>query len=87
LTHSSGKTVAVELFHTWHAAPLLDRLQQLDSQNRVPLLVGVNRSLLKNEEFAEKVKSSSYFSRFGFYFREAPTAAKIIPLLESWIKE
>ncbi|MGY8700744.1 MAG: DUF790 family protein, partial [bacterium] len=27
LTHSSGKKVAMELFHTWHAAPLGDRLQ------------------------------------------------------------
>ena len=86
LTHSSGKKVPMELFHTWHAAPLGDRLQQLDSQNHAPLLVGVNRSLLKNEELAEKVKSSPYFSRFGFYFREAPTAAKIIPLLDEWLQ-
>jgi predicted nuclease of restriction endonuclease-like RecB superfamily len=86
LTHSSGKKVAMELFHTWHAAPLGDRLQQLDSQSHAPLLVGVNRSLLKNEELAEKVESSPYFSRFGFYFREAPTAAKIIPLLDEWLQ-
>jgi predicted nuclease of restriction endonuclease-like RecB superfamily len=86
LTHSSGKKVAMELFHTWHAAPLGDRLQQLDSQSHAPLLVGVNRSLLKNEELAEKVESSPYFSRFGFYFREAPTAAKISPLLDEWLQ-
>ncbi|MBT5794796.1 MAG: DUF790 family protein [Deltaproteobacteria bacterium] len=86
LTHSSGKKVAMELFHTWHAAPLRNRLQQLDAQNGFPLLIGVNRSLLKNEELAEKVESSPYFSRFGFYFREAPTAAKIIPLLDEWLQ-
>jgi predicted nuclease of restriction endonuclease-like RecB superfamily len=87
LTHSSGKTVAMELFHTWHAAPLRNRLQQLDEQNGSPLLIGVNRNLLKNTELAEIVETSPYFSRFGFYFREAPTAAKVIPLLDEWIKE
>ena len=58
LTHSSGKKVAMELFHTWHAAPLQERLQQLDAQNHAPLLLGVNRSLLNNEELAKKVESS-----------------------------
>jgi predicted nuclease of restriction endonuclease-like RecB superfamily len=87
LTHNSGKKVALELFHTWHAAPLRNRLQQLDEQNEFPLLIGVNRSLLKNTELVEQIESSPYFSRFGFYFREVPTAAKIIPLLEEWIKE
>ena len=77
----------MELFHTWHAAPLRNRLQQLDAQNGSPLLIGVNRNLLKNTELAEIVETSPYFSRFGFYFREAPTAAKIMPLLDKWIKE
>jgi hypothetical protein len=61
-------------------------LQQLDAQNHAPLLLGVNRCLLKNEELAKKVESSPYFSRFGFYFREAPTTAKIIPLMGKWLK-
>jgi hypothetical protein len=83
MTHYSGKKVALELFHTWHAAPLRNRLQQLDAQNGAPLLLGVNRSLLKNAELADQVESSTYFQRFGFYFREVPTAAKIIPLLNA----
>ena len=87
LTHSSGKNVALELFHTWHAAPLRIRLQQLDIQKGSPLLIGVNRSLLKNEELADQINNSHYFSRFGFYFRETPTAAKIVPLLDAWIKD
>ena len=83
MTHNSGKKVALELFHTWHAAPLQARLQQLDAQNGAPLLLGVNRSLLKNADLAVQVESSPYFSRFGFYFREVPTATKIIPLLNA----
>ena len=85
-THSSGKKVAMELFHTWHSAPLVERLNQLEAQNSAPLLLGVNRNLLNNDELTEKLESSLYFSRFGFYFRDGPTISKIIPLLDEWFK-
>ena len=87
LTHSSGKTVSLELFHTWHVAPLRSRLEQLDAQNGAPLLIGINRRLLNNEQLAEQVEASKYFSRHGFFFRDAPTAAKLHPVLEAWIKD
>ncbi len=86
LTHSSGKKVALELFHSWHSAPLLNRLAQLDAQKWMPLLIGVNRSLIKNEELADQVYASPYFSRFGFLFRETPTATKLLPLLKAWLR-
>ena len=86
LTHCSGKKVALELFHTWHAAPLRSRLDQLDAQNEAPLLIGINRGLLKNVQLAEQVEASVYFSHYGFFFREAPTAAKLRPLLDAWLK-
>lgn len=86
LTHCSGKKVALELFHTWHAAPLRSRLDQLDAQNEAPLLIGINRGLLKNVQLAEQVESSVYFSHYGFLFREVPTPAKLRPLLDAWLK-
>jgi len=86
LTHCSGKKVALELFHTWHAVPLRSRLDQLDAQNEAPLLIGINRSLLKNVQLTEKVEASVYFSHYGFFFREAPTAAKLRPLLDALLK-
>ena len=46
LTHSSGKSVSMELFHTWHSAPLIERLKQLEKINRVPLIIGINNNLL-----------------------------------------
>ena len=86
LTHNSGKKVQVEIFHTWHSAPLLQRLQQLDSQNSVPLILGVKNSLLKNEELVKKLESSTYFSNFGFYFREVPTVTKLMLVLDKCLK-
>ena len=86
LKHISGKKVPLELFHNWHSAPLLNRLSQLDVQKEAPLLIGINRSLLKNKDVANKLESSSYFSRFGFLFREVPTAAMLLPRLETWLR-
>ena len=85
LKHISGKKVPLELFHNWHSAPLLNRLSQLDAQKETPLLIGINRSLLKNKDVANKLESSDYFSRFGFLFRDVPTTAMLLPLLEIWL--
>ena len=86
LKHISGKKVPLELFHNWHSAPLLNRLSQLDAQKESPLLIGINRSLLKNKDVVNKLESSSYFSRFGFLFRDVPTAAMLLPRLETWLR-
>ena len=87
LTHSSGKKVALELFHTWHAVPLHSRLIQLDAKKKAPLLIGVSRSLLKNEQIVEHLEASEYFSRYGFYYRETPSATRLVPLLDAWLKK
>ena len=86
LKHISGKKVPLELFHNWHSAPLLSRLSQLDAQKEAPLLIGINRSLLKNKDVANKLESSPYFSRFGFLFRDVPTTAMLFPRLETWLR-
>ncbi len=85
LKHNSGKKVSLELFHNWHSAPLLNRLSQLDAQKKAPLLIGINRSLLKNLDVANKLNSSYYFSRFGFLFRDVPTTATMHPPMETWL--
>ena len=82
LKHISGKKVPLELFHNWHSVPLLNRLTQLDTQKDAPLLIGINRSLLKNMDVANKLESSYYFSRFGFLFRDVPTTSMLLPRLE-----
>jgi predicted nuclease of restriction endonuclease-like RecB superfamily len=86
LKHISGKKVPLELFHNWHSAPLLNRLSQLEAQKEAPLLIGINRSLLKNKDVENKLETSSYFTRFGFLFRDVPTAAMLLPRLETWLR-
>jgi len=86
LKHISGKKVQLELFHNWHSAPLISRLFHLDAQKEAPLLIGINRSLLKNKDVANKLESSPYYSRFGFIFRDVPTTAMLLPRLETWLR-
>ena len=52
LQHQAGASVALELFHGWHAGPLRQRLHQLAEIQGVPLLLGVSNSLSKNPELS-----------------------------------
>jgi predicted nuclease of restriction endonuclease-like RecB superfamily len=46
----TGRQVALELFHAWHAGPLARRIQELRSRPDAGLLLGVDRALAKGEE-------------------------------------
>lgn len=82
LTHVSGAEISLELFHPWHAAHLTARLQHLGNLEKPPLIIGVSKVLLNDPLLAQSVENSPYFSRYGFVFREMPTAEKVLPVLE-----
>ena len=90
LFHDSGVAVAMELFHEWHASHLTARLQQLvnpeariGADRKEPLLIlGVSNVLEKDPLVAQALKESDYFLRFGFVFRQVPTAGKVLPVLQ-----
>jgi hypothetical protein len=46
----TGREVALELFHAWHAGPLARRLKELRSRPDPGLLLGVDRALARGEE-------------------------------------
>lgn len=46
----SGREVALELFHAWHAGALARRLTELRTRADTGLLLGVDRALAKGEE-------------------------------------
>ncbi len=46
----SGREVALELFHAWHAGPLARRLTELRTRPDTGLLLGVDRALARGEE-------------------------------------
>lgn len=81
LTHASGYSIAMELFHPWHSTQLVNRLAHLEKAAGSPLIIGVARALEKDPLISETLQGSAYFSRHGFLFREMPTMQKLTPLL------
>ena len=85
LVHKSGVETAIELFHPWHQGHLIARLKTLADQTDVSLILGVSKELEKNPLIAEALEASTYFSQFGFTFRDVPTMRSLLPILNSLV--
>ena len=85
LVHNSGVETAIELFHPWHQGHLIARLNTLAEQKDVSLILGVSKELEKKPLIAEALETSTYFSQFGFTFRDVPTMRSLLPILNSLV--
>ena len=85
LVHKSGVETSIELFHPWHQGHLIARLNALAEQTDVRLILGVSRELEKKPIIAEALAASTYFSEFGFIFRDVPTMRTLLPILNSLV--
>ena len=85
LVHKSGVETAIELFHPWHQGHLIARLNTLAEQKDVSLILGVSKALEKKPLIAEALETSTYFSQFGFTFRDVPTMRSLLPILNSLV--
>ncbi len=85
LVHITDVKVAIELFHPWHQSHLLTRLNTLTKQTESFLIIGVSKELEKKSMIADALESSSYFSQFGFTFRDVPTMGALLPILNSLV--
>lgn len=87
LVHTSGVETAIELFHPWHQGHLMARLNTLSETQPVSLILGVSKELEKKPIIAAALAESSYFSRFGFSFRDIPTTRTLLPILEALVEK
>jgi len=78
--NKDGKIIHLELFHRWHRGALLKRLEFCESNPDLPLLLGVDRALLKGE-LTQMLEDSAYFQKKGFLFRDFPGVARVNKLL------
>ncbi len=78
--NKKGKIIHLELFHRWHRGALLKRLEFCDANPNLPLLLGIDRSLLKGE-LPELLENSGYFQKKGFLFRDFPGVSTVNKLL------
>ena len=85
LVHKSGVETAIELFHPWHQGHLIARLNTLTEHPEVSLILGISKELEKKPLIAEALETSTYFSEFGFTFRDVPTMRSLLPILNSLV--
>ena len=84
--NKKGKIIHLELFHRWHRGALLKRLEFCEANLDLPLLLGVDRALLKGE-LTELLENSTYFQKKGFLFRDFPGVARVNKLLNENISK
>jgi len=76
------RVLYLELFHRWHAVQLDDRLKFCEEHPGEPLLLGVDRSLLKKDGILKtRLENSPYFQQNGFLFRDFPGMENVLKLL------
>ncbi len=72
----------LELFHRWHSSQLEKRLNDCENGVFQNLLLGVDKSILKQDPAWEvRLKTSDYFQSHGFLFRDFPGMENVEKLL------
>ena len=80
--HRDGMVIHLELFHRWHAGPLLERLRALEAHPEPPLIIGVDRALTSDPATAEACEQSGWFAERGFLFKDYPTVNRALDCLQ-----
>jgi len=75
----SGTEIDVELFHQWHKTPLKERLDYLEQHPETPLILGVDRVCLKNDE---ELKERFQARPGNFLFSSFPGVENVIKALD-----
>lgn len=86
--HEEGGEAQLELFHRWHATQLRSRLELAETTALGEgLVLGVDRSLLRDKELAARLESSAWFQAHGFLFRDYPTVERVQKALQAIVRE
>ncbi|MBF0370628.1 MAG: DUF790 family protein [Magnetococcales bacterium] len=81
--HDDGTLTHLELFHAWHKAPLIRRLESMgQAKKKPPLIIGVDRALSKEKEVSEMLEKDPWFDKNGFLFNQFPPVKRVIGVLE-----
>ena len=69
--NSDGVVIHLELFHRWHKTQLHQRINSL-RQHDLPLILGIDRSILPNEEFEQIISKFPDLKKRLFRFSDFP---------------
>jgi hypothetical protein len=73
----SQREFAIELFHPWHKGQLQGRIEAAARVHATGLLIGVERSLLKDPDVRALCDGSAWFQTYGFEYSQFPTPTVI----------
>lgn len=81
-SNANGKIIHLELFHPWHAAQLEKRLKLLHAKPEIPLIFGIDRSLVKSEDELDALLAETPELAFRCWlFRDFPGVASTCKIL------
>ena len=79
----SGNIWHIELFHRWHAALLKKRIALLNADPSLPLLLGIDRALVKDEaEFGGLFENCPHIREKCWLFRDFPGISSTLNVLK-----
>lgn len=79
----SGTLLHLELFHRWHASMLARRIALLASHPELPLLLGIDRALVKDEkEFEQLFSNCPEVREKCWLFRDFPGVSTTVSMLK-----
>ena len=83
--HTDGTLVHLELFHRWHATQIMPRLDWLEQHPSVPLVIGIDRFLLKDEALKSRLETDNVLKQRIFLFSDYPTVDKTLRCLNAFL--
>ena len=82
-SNESGNILHAELFHRWHAGELPRRIKLLHENPDLPLLLGIDRALVKNEaEFDQLFADAPEIKERCWLFRDFPGVTSTVNVLK-----
>jgi uncharacterized protein len=73
LVKHGKKSLSLELFHPWHKGQLKQRIEAAEAAKVKGLLIGVERSILKDLILKDFCENNAWFVKNGFEYTQFPT--------------
>ena len=81
---SDGTVCHLELFHRWHKWSFQPRMEFLNENPDLPLLLGVDRGAVNDEEFDSLCREFPLAAARSFRFRDFPGVETVLKMLDKF---
>lgn len=78
----TGKSIQLELFHRWHRAQFIKRIELLKKNPDIPLIIGIDRAVIKEDELDELLNGFPELRMRCWLFSEFPGVENTLRVLK-----